>query len=438
MAQALAILEGGSWWRLETFGHPYINKPPLLPWLITILGEIFGGANAWAARLPAVASVTGAALAAGLLAFRAAPVRGSVAALAASIYFLGSQTVFVRARLAETDASATALAAAAFLIWALARLRGRVGALTWAGIAICFAALALVKGPVPMLFPLTAMVVVPLLEHRWREFAALGGTVVLSTIPVAIWIALNADHADVAKLSGEMRLTDIFVLSRYLFSVATLVNLAESILQSFPAIVPAAIFIYVARSWRRRQGDWLPWALFLYAVPMFLVVAVWPHSGGRYVMPSIWPFAVMAGLVTARYWPGMLAISGLALTLAALIAIQVAFLAQAGRTEHQIAAHAEAEALASAVAQLPDSTRILVATPTRENLFNRFVYVGRNLHWIGTDELACPPDAAYLISEGHLRRLAEASGHWRRLPLLQYGELTLFERVETSGSNCPA
>ena len=115
IAQVIAFLDGGSWLRLEIFGDAYANKPPLLPWLITLAAKILGQVNEFAARLPGALAIVVSALTAGFMASRVAERRPYLAALASGIFVLAAPVVFQRIRLAETDSMATACVSAAFL-----------------------------------------------------------------------------------------------------------------------------------------------------------------------------------------------------------------------------------------------------------------------------------------------------------------------------------
>jgi len=433
VAQALAILDGGTWWRLETFGVPYVNKPPLLPWLIAGFSHLTGGANEWAARLPAVISIAIAGFAAGLMAQRGAASRPQIAALAAAVCFLVTQAVLLRVRIAETDGLATAFGAVAFLVWALARMDGRTGLASWLAVAASFAVAAFAKGPIPLLFPLTAMVLIELCERRWRDLAALGAAVFAALMPLVLWAAVNAEDASSAHFASEMRLDPA---GSWLVGLRSgPVVLANALLQASPAIIAASIWIAVTRSWRREPSGWLAWALFLYAVPMFVVVALWPGSSGRYTMPSAWPFSVMAGLLAARYWPSRWVVASVAGLVVALVMEQTILLAIEGRTASQRAARAEARELEAAFAELPDG-RALLLTPNRHYMYNRFVYAGRNLRRIGQSEAACPPDARFLVAEGEFRAAAEAAKLWSKMRDIGAGEVSLYARSPAAPSGC--
>jgi 4-amino-4-deoxy-L-arabinose transferase-like glycosyltransferase len=97
---AREMLAGGDWLVPTLGGVPWLEKPPLLHWLVAGMGLVFGGIDEWVARLPS-------AVAAGLLALGVArmgtlgfgPTIGRVAGL---VQLTTSWTV-VRGRLCESD-----------------------------------------------------------------------------------------------------------------------------------------------------------------------------------------------------------------------------------------------------------------------------------------------------------------------------------------------
>ncbi|MCO5058107.1 MAG: glycosyltransferase family 39 protein [Rhizobiaceae bacterium] len=425
IVQALAIHDGGSWWRLETFGIDYLFKPPMLPWLIELWGRLLGGIGETAARMSGLLAVAGGAATAGWLAFRIAPERARIAALAAGATFLASQTVFARIRLAETDALATALVAAAFLVWALARLSNRTGILTWAGVALFFSAALMTKGPAPLLFPLAAMVALPVAERRWGELAALCATLGVSALPIAYWLYVNADTTSTTEVAGIVRLTTTEADSAWTYLKLSSESLAKGVLQSMPAAAIAAIWIIRTKAWRRSSQPPMNHALFLYAVPVSIFILVWPYSEGRYAMPAIWPLAVMAGLWIANAWDRRGVATMLAAFLIAFVGIQSAQIALAGRTDAQIAQRRAATALSDAFAELPPGKALLL-TPQD---YNRYAYVGRNAIWIEASDLDCPPPGPFLLAEDAAAHLPDPA-RWEQIERIEAAGATLFRRIE--------
>lgn len=427
VAQVIAFFDAGLWLRLEIFGEAYANKPPLLPWLIAIAAKALGHIDEFAARLPSVIAIAATILSAGLMAGRAAERRPHIAAFAAGAFVMAAPVVLGRIRLAETDATATALAAGAFLFWALARLRhGReVDFISWCGVALCIAAALLAKGPPPLLFPLAAMVIIPLRERNWRQLGALGLTLVAASLPLAYWLYANIDVTSAAHLSSEMRLrpAGLAGLSAYFADLPEL--LASGTLQFLPAIVLAVIWIGRRKAWSLASG-WFNHALFLFAVPTSVLLLFWPTSEARYLMPALWPIAVMAGLLVAQHWRVTGMSSLLVATLLAFVVIEGVFVVREGRTATHVEGRQMAEALAAAMAPLPPG-KVLIWTVKPKPNYNLYVYMGRNARLVSGATLACTQDEPYLLADDDRAPLIDAAT-WSPLGEIQGADMTLYQR----------
>ncbi len=433
--QALEILAGGSWWYLEVLGEPYVNKPPLLPWLMVVASWFTGGLNEWAVRLPAVLSVAVGAVTAGAMARLLAPERGRLAALAAGVAFLSCAFVFTKARLGETDSVITACCGLAFLIWAWARLNGRLNWLAWSGVWVFMAAAAFTKGPIPLFFPGVAFLVVPLLLRRWREAAVALVVLLLSLVPLGIWAALNLADDGIQGWAREMR-----VGGRggpgpdYWWSLLHLNQVPNAIAYTLPWCFPAALL--VAAKWRAlRTSAWPILALLLFSVPFALVVLLWSEARPRYAMPIVWPIAALAGGWIAINWQrGRLAIA-LLVGGAVFITIHQAILLGIfeGRTKAQIAYRAKVEALATAVAPLPPGVLLLVDSAVEPD-HDALAYAGRPLERIRIANGLCPKEGRFMLVSGPDRASVADSGYWRPKADIAGDWMGLYERDEAA---CP-
>lgn len=425
VAQALAIMDGGSWWRLETFGIGYFAKPPLMPWLIALAAAWTGHADEFAARLPGMASVAGAAFLAAAFCARIARQRPAVAALAAGIMFMASQTVFARIRLAETDALSTFLVACAFSVWAAARLRGRIGAFSWTAVSFILAAALLTKGPPPVLFVLLPIGVVAFRGGQVGEIGAFTAATIAAFIPLAAWYWLNLDVIEADSMASELRLRPQLemTLGEYLANIP--VNLLKGAVQSVPAIIAGWLWIVSRRAWAWNADRWLHHALFLYAVPVFFAMLVWPDAQGRYVMPAIWPLAVLGGLWLSENWDRVSARTALAVVLLLFLSVQTVELVAAGRGEAQAKAVRANAALRAAFTELPHGRLLILSEGTD---YNRYVHVGRNAAWLPPDRVDCPPTARYLLAEDSMAVLIRPAD-WTPLKTIEDADATLFERI---------
>ncbi len=427
VAQVLAFLDGGSWLRLEIFGESYANKPPLLPWLIALAAKALGHIDEFAARLPGVIAIASTILTAGLMALFAADRKPYLAALAAGTFVMTAPVVLGRIRLAETDSTATAFAAAAFLIWAASRLRngGRVGFPAWCGISLCFAATLLAKGPPPLLFPLVPMAIIPLREKRWDQLAGLATALVAASLPLAYWLFSNLDVTSTTHLSREMRLqpTGVDGFGSYLVRLPE--TFVSGVLQFLPAIVLGFLWIRKKSSWRP-TSDWLDHALFLFAVPASVLLLFWPTSEARYIMPALWPLSVMAGLLMANRWESIGMSTLLFTTLVVFVAIEAVYLAREGRTAGQAADRQAANALTAAFAPLPPD-RVLIWTASKKPDYNLYVYMERNATLVAGDTLTCGIETPYLLADDDRADLINPAV-WAKLTEVEGAHMTLYQR----------
>ena len=108
------VLEHGDWLRPRVLGLRYVNKPPLMPWLIAGTAWLSGGGGELAVRLPSMlASLAGGMLVFGL-AHRQLPAGWSI--FAAGVFFL-SPNFFSASTRGVADATVTTACFAAFVLW---------------------------------------------------------------------------------------------------------------------------------------------------------------------------------------------------------------------------------------------------------------------------------------------------------------------------------
>ncbi len=426
VAQVLAFFEDASWWRLEIFGEPYVNKPPLLPWLIAVAAKAFGHISEFSARLPSVIAIASTVLTAGLMASRAADHRPHLAAFAAGTFVMVAPVLLIRYRLAETDATAVAFAGAAFLVWALSRLRHdrNVSFAAWCGVALCFAGVLLAKGPPPLLFPLVPMFLIPLQERRWGQVVALVLTLAAASVPLAYWLVMNLDVTSAAHLSSELRLRPrgISGVGAYIRELPELLVFGS--LQLIPGVVLAVIWIVQKSSWRR-DGEWLDHALFLFAVPVSILLLFWPTSEARYIMPAVWPLSVLGGLLVARYWSRAGMSSVLVATLVSFLVVQGVYLVLEGRTARHVAQRQAANALAAAVETLPAGG--ILIWPGEKPDYNLYVYMARNATLVWGDTLTCKPDSSYLLADDARAQRIDANV-WIKLAAIEGADASLYRK----------
>ena len=293
---ALDILREGHWLQPRVLGVPYLNKPPLLPWLIALGGWISGGIDVWAVRLPPLLMT----LAGALLVQNAArryTTRGH--SLLAGLAFLLSPMILEKAAVGETDTTVTAASFAAFLTWAGGLGRTRNGLGRWIGCSFLLCLVALAKGPIPLAYFALGVILYDLATGRRSD---LGG-LVLALLPplalVAAWALAVHQPGDTHVWLKEMRLVIYpkplwFYLARpFLFLGELLLVLCPWLILASPTIAPRA---WLNRKPGREAQTDLTRALICYAAGFSAALLFWPDSQTRYAMPAVPALALAVGL----------------------------------------------------------------------------------------------------------------------------------------------
>lgn len=297
---AMDMLAAGNWLLPNVLDVPYLNKPPLLPWLIAGAGWLLGEVGEWAVRLPPLLMT----LAGGLLVYGlAARLGGRMAGLFGAAAFLLSPMILEKAAVGETDVTVTVTLFAAFVLWWRGADTGRVGAWTWAGCAVALALAALAKGPIPLAFFAIGVGGTSLLAGRARELLPLAGTLLLAGLVLGAWALAVYEPGDATHWQSEMRLNSSagaplsYLVDRMELVGELLAMLSPWLWLALPLFVPA---------WSRRLGlageSRIALALGLYAFGFLPVLLAWPDALPRYAMPAVPALAVAAGLVAVRLW----------------------------------------------------------------------------------------------------------------------------------------
>ncbi len=305
--QVIALLNGGSWWRLDVGGMLYIAKPPMLPWLMALSSFVTGGLNEWAVRLPSVVAVIVAALASGGIAAILArsqrlDSRALLAGLAASVAFLTCPSIIERSRIGETDLVVTASIAVAFWAFLLARSKDEFPLWSWAAIGLSLAVAGLAKGPIPLAFAAVPIMATFLLDRAYGRTAIAALVLALSLSPLAFWAYANSGGDEKMIWLDETRLAAFSWLSsaQGWLPLLHLNQVPRWLFGMMPWLTAAGWYV-----WRRRgevRNDPLLRAVLFYAIPVSVLVLLWPGARGRYAVPAIVPMMALAGAFIATHW----------------------------------------------------------------------------------------------------------------------------------------
>ena len=188
---ALEMVRSGNWLIPTMNGHIYIDKPPMLYWLMVMAAGIFQSTAEWVLRLPSAL----AAVATGMLLFFSVKryLNRDVAVLA--VLILATSVSFAgRAHRAEIEMLLTFFCVAANLAFLKYYMTGKTGFLWLSYLSLGFGILT--KGPVVLLFFVPPLLLFGLVERSrrigagllfWRGWLLL--LVIGSSWYVAIWFS---------------------------------------------------------------------------------------------------------------------------------------------------------------------------------------------------------------------------------------------------------
>jgi 4-amino-4-deoxy-L-arabinose transferase-like glycosyltransferase len=284
-------------------GLLYLDKPPLIPWVIAGIAGLTGRLDALTGRLPSV--VAGLLIVAVVYAF----LRGTVGASAAFLSALLCATcpaIVLNARRCDLDMTVCLTATTAILSFHRGcERKGHWWLLTSVALALC----AMTKGPPPVfIFALTAG---PYLLSRrqygslysWRMW--LGLAIFLALVlpwPLAI---LHAHAPEAMRTWYGQTLGRTLTASRinrgpvyfYFGSVAGL-------LMPWTLLLPAAVWDGIRG---RGEDRGLLRLLFWWIVPSFVVFSASAAKESEYILPLYPTFCILIGTAMARFFEGRLA-----------------------------------------------------------------------------------------------------------------------------------
>jgi len=295
---AVQMLDGGDYLVPYLGARPYLNKPPLINWLVASAFRVFGARNEWTARLPSAISVLVVAL------LFVAMVRtnfGAGASIIAAISWLTTLELINKGRTIETDAINASLFAVALILWLMLWQRERSPWLTFTVPWIFLGLGILAKGPGILLFFYSIFIAVTWRTNDLGKLlhpAHLVGIAILLSV-FAAW-AVPFFRALDSQSFGQIWWRE---LSAILFgekgrSEHWILNFPRGIAYFLPWILLLS-FIRFDKIDNERERETAR-GVFLGAVLPFVVVLLFPGSVPRYVLPLAAPLSWLVGVAAAN------------------------------------------------------------------------------------------------------------------------------------------
>jgi 4-amino-4-deoxy-L-arabinose transferase-like glycosyltransferase len=294
---AREMLESGDWVSPTLNGVLFLNKPPLLYWLIATSYALLG-VNELAARLPG-ALIT--ALTFFLLFGLARETFDSTTAFLSVCVYAGMPSTLIEARLVRPDTLLVASTVGALWAFAVVMRGGDAERRGLLGLQIALASGLLAKGIVAILLPGFAIAVVILTERRWKTARLL-----LSPRSWWLFLAIVAPWHLIAALRHEGFLWDYIVNQHFLFFLDK---------KEPRDSIPVSLGVF----WAAFFGRTFPWTLLL------LLALIRPYRGPARTLVLAWVLGTLAffSAATSRLEHYALpALPGVALLVADLLARQ--------------------------------------------------------------------------------------------------------------------
>lgn len=293
---ALDILQNNNWLQPQVLGVPYLNKPPLLPWLIALTGWIRGGVDEWAVRIPPLLMTLAGGLLVQLSARRYTTKGFSILA---GLAFLFSPMILEKAAVGETDTTVTAASFAAFLVWLGGLNEPKTSLWRWLGCSLLLCPVTLVKGPIPLAYFTLGVLLYDLLNRRRADLWGLVPALILPLALVAGWAVAVHQPGDTQVWLKEMRLV-IHPQPLWSYLLRPFHFLGKLVLVLSPWLILAGA-AFLPRAGENRNPDQGPAkALACYAAGFPIALIFWPDSQTRYLMPAIPAVALAVGLAGAK------------------------------------------------------------------------------------------------------------------------------------------
>ena len=288
---AREMVRSGDWVVPHANGGVFIDKPPLLFWLIAIPSYLYGSVTPLIAHLPSFFAAWVSVLVLFLWGKR---VYGKTwPGLVAGGILLSTFQYFFQARLAKTDTLLCLFVLLSMYFFCLGYEASGKRRYLYCGFAFFFMGLGvLTKGPLGMFLPYVIIAVFLIKERRWKMLASkefiLGYLVLILTVLPWVLLFIHRIGLDPAiKLVREHQILDRSA-PIYLY-----------FLQIWPQFFPWSLFLpfLALHLWRQRGEIWNSKESFflVWVIVYFVALTVFKYRASRYLLPVLPPFALMIG-----------------------------------------------------------------------------------------------------------------------------------------------
>jgi 4-amino-4-deoxy-L-arabinose transferase-like glycosyltransferase len=295
---AVQMLQSGNYLVPYLGARSYLNKPPLVNWLVAASFRVFGIRNEWSARLPSAILVLLVAI---VFATVGRTNLGAAGSAIAAVSWLTTLELIEKGRTIETDAINASFFAMALVLWLTFWHSNRSAWVTFTVPWIFLGFGFLSKGPGLLLFFYSIVVAVACQTGRLRKLlhpAHFVGIAIMLAI-VAAWaipffLAVHSESLDQvwwhelsAIVFGEKGRSENWAL-----------NFPRGIAFFLPWVLLLSFirFDKIDNSFEKETVRGLGWGGFI----PFLVVLLFPGSVPRYVLPLAAPLSLLIGIAVAN------------------------------------------------------------------------------------------------------------------------------------------
>lgn len=292
---AREMIRSGEWVVPHLNGEIFIDKPPLLFWLIAIPSSLYGSVTPFLARLPSAFSAWIGVIA---LFFWTKKIYGTVqSGLIASGVLLSSYQYFFQSRLAKTDILLCLFTILSLYLFHLGYIKSERKSYLFYGFSFFFMGLGvLTKGPFGLI-PLGVITLFLIKEKRFHiliEKKFLFGYFVL-LLTILPWFILFVSRIGFKEWVGLLKENQILTRKAPIYFY-----LIEIWGQFFPwSILLPFVFYYLWRKkdrlLRSKTSLFIIWFLGL-----FIFLTLFKYRASRYLLPALPPLALMIGGIWKR------------------------------------------------------------------------------------------------------------------------------------------